>query len=362
MRPAALLLAVLLGASISPAASLPSTEPGDASRPERLRGVSWVASGPVPEEEFARLAALGVDWIVQTPFGWQEAVDAPAVRLVTSGHVLWGETDVGLEATTLLARAHGIHTLLKPHLWVRHGGPEAWPGAIAMASEDDWDAWLASYEAFLLHYARLAERLGIEALAVGTELHRAAAARPGGWRGLIARVRSVYSGKLTYAANWNAEFAEIPFWEDLDWIGIQAYFPLAERERPTLAELLAGWERHLPAIEALHRRVGKPVVFTEIGYRSVAGAAIAPWQWPEAAVDADPDLGTQERCYEAFFQAVWPMPWLAGAWFWKWYPTARAERESAWATDFTPQGKPAEDVLRRYFRGPVAPASRPSTP
>ncbi len=316
---------------------------------ERQRGVSWVAGGPVAESDLAELAELGVNWIVQTPFGWQQAIDAPAVRLVTSGHVLWGERDEGIEATTRLARAHGIRTLLKPHLWVRHGGPGEWPGAIAMESEEDWQAWFASYGAFLLHYAELAQRLGIEALAVGTELHRTVAERPGDWRRLIASVRAVYGGKLTYAANWDEEFEEVPFWDELDFIGIQAYFPLAGRERPTLDELAGGWERHLPVIEAVQRRAGKPVVFTEIGYRSVPAAAIAPWQWPErgAAETADPE--TQARCYEAFFRAVWPRPWLAGAYFWKWYPRAKAHFEAPWETDFTPQGKPAAEVLRRYY-------------
>ncbi len=338
---------VFLGTLLAAAAPVSAVTEG--ADPDRIRGVSWVAGGPVEEAELARLAQLGVDWIVQTPFGWQEAVDSPVVRLVTDGPVLWGERDQGLEATTLLARAHGIRTLLKPHLWVRRGGPEAWPGAIAMANEGDWDAWFASYREFLVHYARLAERLGIEALAVGTELHRAALARPASWRALIARVREVYSGELTYAANWNAEFEEIPFWDALDAIGIQAYFPLADHERPTLPELAAGWRRHLPAIEAVHRRTGKPILFTEIGYRSVAGAAIAPWRWPERTAQETVDLETQERCYEAFFATVWPQPWLAGAYFWKWYPDAKAHFEARWETDFTPQGKPAEDVLRRYY-------------
>lgn len=342
------MLAFALAILLLPAA--PAAPPAAAPR-DRHRGVSWVAGGPVEEGDLARLAALGVDWIVQTPFGWLEAVDSPAVRLVTDGRVLWGERDEGLETTTRLARARGIHTLLKPHLWVRHGGPESWPGAIAMANDADWDAWFASYREFLLHYARLAERLDIDALAVGTELHRTATARPQAWRDLIAQVRAVYSGQLTYAANWDAEFEEIAFWDALDWIGIQAYFPLTTRERPTTEELVAGWRSHLPALAALHRRTGRPILFTEIGYRSVAGAAIAPWQWPEEATGEAVDLATQARCYQAFFEVVWPEPWLAGAYFWKWYPRAKAHWESSWETDFTPQGKPAEEVLRRYYHG-----------
>ena len=320
---------------------------------ERQRGLSWVA-GPteVSAAHFAPLAALGVNWIVQTPFGWQEAVDSPEVRLVTDGRIWWGERDVGIEETTRLARERGIRTLLKPHVWLRRRADGIWRGQIAMESEEDWRRWFASYERFILHYAELAERLGIEALAVGTELHATAVERPEDWRRLIARIRAVYSGRLTYSANWHREFQEVPFWQDLDWIGIQAYFPLAGGERPTVEELVAGWQPHLAEIQELQRRVGKPVVFTEVGYRSTPDAAAEPWRWPQRGHRGGPveavDLETQRRCYEAFFQAVWPRPWLAGAYFWKWYPSTPAGRGID--PDFTPQGKPALEVLRRGFR------------
>jgi hypothetical protein len=336
-------LAVLLAAVVSLGA-MPA---------ERQRGLSWVA-GPteVSAADFEPLAALRVNWIVQTPFGWQEAVDSPEVRLVTDGRIWWGERDVGIEETTRLARERGIRTLLKPHVWLRRRADGAWRGQIAMRSEEDWRRWFASYERFILHYAALAERLGIEALAVGTELHTTAVERPEDWRRLIARVRAVYSGPLTYSANWHREFQEVPFWQDLDWIGIQAYFPLAAGERPTVEELVAGWQPHLAEIDELRRRVGKPVVFTEVGYRSTPDAAAEPWRWPQRGHRGGPveavDLETQRRCYEAFFRAVWPQSWLAGAHFWKWYPSTPTGRGID--PDFTPQGKPALEVLRRGFR------------
>ena len=93
-----------------------------------------------------------------------------------------------MDSCSAWARALGIKTLLKPHLWVRHG---AWPGDIAMGTGDAWKAWFASYEAFILHYARLAEANGFEALAVGTEMAKASA-RTEDWKRIIARVREVY--------------------------------------------------------------------------------------------------------------------------------------------------------------------------
>jgi hypothetical protein len=175
-----------------------------AAAAERQRGVAWVA-GPdeVSAADLAHLPELGVNWIVQTPFGWQETIDAPAVDLITGAGIWWGERDIGIETTTRLARERGIRTLLKPHVWLRRREGGVWRGEIAMRSEEDWRRWFASYERFILHYAALAERLGIEALAIGTELHTTAVERPDDWRRLIAAIRRTYSGHLTYSANWH---------------------------------------------------------------------------------------------------------------------------------------------------------------
>jgi hypothetical protein len=320
------------------------------------RGVNWVAGAPISAADFEPLVANHVDWIAQTPFGWQREADSPEVVLATS-RVLWGETDEGLEATTRLARDKGIRTLLKPHIWLTARGHSQWSGEIAMKDEESWRKWFASYETFILHYAALAERIKIEALCVGTEL-RGTVAREADWRRIIAAVRKVYHGRLTWASNWYMEAAEIPFWDALDFVGMQAYYPLTQSERPTLEELRKGWQEHMPAIEALAKRTGKPIVFTEMGYRSAADAAIEPWRWPERDPSRRPapDMRTQELCYEAFFDTFWDRDWVGGVYIWKWYP-GHARSGGAANVDFTPQNKPAEKVMARYF-GADAPSAR----
>ncbi len=196
---------------------------------------------------------------MQTPFGWQSAANSPEIRLTTGGRIYWGERDEGLGVTTLLARELSIKTLLKPHIWLRGGG---WRGDIAMGSDADWQAWFAAYRVFILHYAKLAERLDIEALAIGTELHQTVVEKPQEWYRVIREIRQVYGGKLTYSANWYREFEEVPFWADLDYIGIQAYFPLSSESKPTLATLERGWQHHLRVIEAVHKKADRPVLFT----------------------------------------------------------------------------------------------------
>lgn len=354
--PRRLVPVALVAAALAPAAVGESGPPLPVAG-ERQRGVSWVAGREVTAEQLAALTELRAGWIVQTPFGWQRRHDSPELALVTGGRVLWGETDEGLEATTRLARRLGIRTLLKPHVWLTDAGGK-WRADIAMSNEQEWRRWFADYRSFILHYARLAERLGIEGLAVGTELHATVRQRPDDWRRLIGEVRQVYGGFLTYSANWYREFEDVPFWELLDFVGIQAYFPLTDKPRPTVDELVAGWQRHLQAIEAVARQSGKPVLFTEVGYRNTADAAIDPWRWPTRAERfvgrGDPD--TQARCYEAFFRTFWHRPWVAGAYFWKWYPGATRVT----GIDFSPQGGPAEAVLARWYAGENPTDSRQS--
>jgi len=319
----------------------------------RLRGVSWVGGDSVTAAELAPLTQAHVTWIAQMPFGWQGGPAEPTIRMSPGRRPgrggYWGESDAGLLYTARLARQHGIRSLLKPHLWVR--GRSSWPGDVDMASPADWDAWFASYAGFLLHYAQVAEAGHFDALCIGTELlHATAPAHEQAWRGLVRQVRRVYHGPLTYAANWSGEYQQIRFWDALDYVGIQAYFPLSTAANPPLDTLLRGWQPHLRALAAWQKKIKKPVVFTEIGYKTTPDAAARPWEWPDqmAAFDA-PDEATQARCYEALFRACWGLPWLKGVFTWKWYPGLAADGPARRHADFTPQHKPAEAVLARWY-------------
>jgi hypothetical protein len=185
---------------------------------------------------------------------------------------------------------------------------------------------------------------------IGTELHETVVAQPEAWLRIIAAIRKVYRGKLTYAANWYREFEQIEFWDQLDYIGIQAYFPLTDQENPTLQELEQGWQPHVKSIGRIQQKYTKPVIFTEIGYRSMTNAAIEPWKWPQRRSDAasELDLRTQATCYQALFQTFWDKPWFAGCYIWKWFPNPE-RRAGSRSKGFTPQNKPAADVLALWY-------------
>lgn len=309
---------------------------------KKQKGVCLVAGRQeVTEKEIAVLKKCNVNWISQTPFAFQRDSNESEIKThFTSDRVWWGESDEGISKTTTLARNVGIKTLLKPHLWVSKG----WSGDIKMKSDTSWQRWFRLYEKFILHYAQLAEENKIEILCIGTELHQTL--REKEWRAIIVNIRKVYKGKLTYAANFNKEFEEVMFWDALDFIGVQAYFPLAKNENATVSEMKKSWEQHSKAIERIHKKFNRPVLFTEIGYRSDTQAAIEPWVWPKEDQVSEVALDVQANCYQSFFESVWNKDWMSGAYFWKWYPHGPKRMADI---DFTPQGKPAEKVMAEWF-------------
>ncbi len=315
-----------------------------------FRGVNWVAGDSVTIEQLIAAKKSNIQWIAQTPFGWQRNYNTPELHLNTqfSKHY-WGESDQGLIHTTLLAKQAGIKTLLKPHIWLTNRDKNKWLGDIAMNTEADWQTWFQNYSTFILHYARLAETHHMEALCIGTELMNPAVKREKDWRKLIEQIRQVYHGQLTYAANWYLEYEKIKFWDALDFIGVQGYFPLGKKMNPNLIELQAAWKPYVSHLEKVARRYQKPIVFTEVGYKSTPDAAIEPWKWPDQSQDVSytESYLTQANCYEALFKTFWHRSWFGGLFIWKWYPQVRKNGRDH--RDFTPQHKPAEKIVAEWY-------------
>jgi hypothetical protein len=318
-----------------------------------VRAVTLDARHRPPDATLDRLAALGATHVALIPFGFQRGPHVPEVRMHTGdpgGDGWYSETDAGIRDLCARAKARGMGCLLKPHIWIgRYSADGQARDRVGFATEAQWQRWQAQYRRFLMHYARLAEETGADVLSIGTELLGVVRARPAFWRALAAEVRTVYGGRLTYAANWYAEAEAVTFWDALDVVGVQAYFPLADADTASLDALVAGWGRHVEALRRLHAASGKPVLFTEVGYRSVGYAAREPWRWPARAErgTVPPDPATQARLYRALFRRFDGVPWMAGVVVWKWHPPD----EGARPLGFTPQGKPAARVIAKGFGG-----------
>jgi hypothetical protein len=242
--------------------------------------------------------------------------------------------------------------MLKPHADSADG---TWRGEFDPL---DPERWFASYRAFLMHYVELASTLGVEGLMIGTEYRRLSGnTYREYWCSLIREIRAQFPGILTYAANASRiddEFTGVSFWDQLDVIGLDAYFALTRHWRPTVEQLVAAWHHNadrtdlVGAIRAFASSQGKPVIFSEIGYRSVTGANTQPWNY---SLEGSYDAEEQANCYQAFFETWMPhASWMLGAFWWNW----QAIPGPPALTDYTPQRKPAREVLSRcYGLGPV---------
>jgi hypothetical protein len=235
-----------------------------------------------------------------------------------------------------LMHSAGLKVLLKPMVDCRNG---KWRGEIRPSR-----AWFDAYGAFITLWAGIAKEEGVEAFSVGCELAKTEAWEKE-WRQVVSAVRAVYPGPLTYAANHGSEGA-ISWWDAVNFIGIDAYYPLTAHRDPSQAELDRAWVSRAHGIKRWRdaRWPGMTVVFTEVGYRSADGTNTAPWDYAPGRVL---DLGEQRDCYQAFFSALWNETWWGGAFLWNW--ETNPESGGAQDTGYTPHLKPAEGVVRSYY-------------
>ncbi len=291
------------------------------------------------DEALAKLADMGTNAVSITPFSYMRDPNKP-VFLRYSRHS-GSENDESVIHASLAAKKLGMTVMLKPHIWLGR----SWPGEIEMKTEADWEQFFSYYHRWMRHYALLAEMYDIEILCAGVELCKTTIGNEGRWSALIQKLRKLYSGKITYAANWGEEFENLSFWKEFDFIGIDSYYPLSKKDAPTEKDLQNGAEAIVKKVEAVYNRHKKPVIFTEVGFTSTP----APWKQPHEAAEGRREINQadQERCYKAMFQALHGKPWLRGIYWWKW-PTY-LEYGGPRDNDFTPNGKPAEVVVREWY-------------
>lgn len=272
------------------------------------------------------LPAYGVDAVALVPYAFSSA-NPPQVRLMDQRRTLEGE-----DAMAGLARqAHesGMRVMLKPQLWVRG----SYPAGLRLSADADRARWFADYGRFLEHYAELALNTKADLFCIGTEL---ALLTPyeAEWRAMIARVRELYGGPLTYAATQGQEFETLRFWDALDVIGLSNYYPLPDSL--DASGIVA-------KVAAVQRRYRKPVILAEAGFSSYENPQREPWD--ETPRRLAPDQ--QARCYEALLRAFWGKAWFHGVYWWKVGTNGHGGPQDG---SHTPWRKPAMEVVRRWYR------------
>lgn len=291
-----------------------------APRADFARGMTISCRGNGPGEwdspamgkAIASVKALGCDWISFHPYA-RIGNDA-SVRHRNRAD------DPSVIEPIAEAKRQGVKVLLKPHLayW---GSKFSWRGEIRFETEAEWQRFFAGYTDFIVHQAELAEAAGAHAFCVGTELD-ATAHRQAEWRAVIAAVRKVYKGVLTYAANWDT-YPRVPFWDAVDVIGIQAYFPISKADDPSEAQLEAGWDRVLAELRRFSAKQHKPIALTELGYPLSPVAAAEPWTHTGRAPASEAAHGLKLRAMRVALRKIEAEPAIVGVMLWKWFATDR---------------------------------------
>ncbi|MGE5785924.1 MAG: glycoside hydrolase family 113 [Myxococcales bacterium] len=287
---------------------------------------------------------MGGNWVSITPFGRVYNLEPSGVSLRFEAP--FAENQAAVKGAIQQAHAEGLRVLLVPHLWVETGD---WRGHIAPKTDDAWQRWMKAYGDFAVTWATIAESAQVEMLAVGVELRSwVTTARAPDFFPVIERVRKAYRGPLTYAANWD-DVHDTVIWDQLDVIGINAFFPLADKEGASDRTLAEGASRIAVQLRRVAERWGKPIVFTEFGYTTRKEPAVRPWEWPEHLTNVQIDERDQARAYRALLGAMIPEPWFVGVFVWRLYADpSDVSQEPEWG--FSPRGKRAELELVDAFR------------
>lgn len=268
-------------------------------------------------------------------------------RYFSSEVSTYGSTLTDENILSFIRRAHarGFHVLVRPIMDEEslrrdkdEKGDDRWRGSIAPQNKNQW---FQSYGDLMLRFATLAQAEGAEVFSIGVEFTSMATTTNAAlWSDFCAKIRTVYTGQLTYAMNHGAEKG-IPCANDLAFIGVDAFYDHAVADG-TEDQLIGSWQSFIPYFEGVKQAYGKPLVFSEVGMRSQAGAFRQPWVW---LTNAPVDLEAQRVFYSATCKATKSV--VTGYYFWD-VDLDPPDNPGA-DPNFEFLGKPAEEALSNCY-------------
>ncbi len=324
---------------------------------QKINGLSF--GGPSEAyfnlEMFEDIKTSNAHWVALIP---ESILDRSTLTLVPDEEVdYWGITIEANIEFIRLAKQAGLKVFVKPHILLgeplkknKHAnttkdktrGAE-WRGDLVLKKESDWKILESEYETYILKLAKIAQAYEVDLFSVGTELRLFAIKRPFFWRQLIQKVRAIYDGPLTYAANWD-EYDSISFWDDLDYIGVDTYFPINKTKTPQLKKTINNWKKIQRQLKKYSKKENRQILLTEFGYRNISYAGKHPWTHDKGEIHT-PNHQAQVNLYEAFFQTFWDKSWVAGGFSWRWFSHTITAKD----TSFSVQNKPALAVLQKWY-------------
>jgi hypothetical protein len=267
------------------------------------------------------------------------------IPLFQSGSIY--ATDIHMDSTrtpslanlqTFIQAAHqrGMTVLLRPLLDDQNIG-NGWRGVLAPSPRQ---AWYDNYLPILRQLATLGPSAGLDTLDVGSEL-LSLQTDTAEWTAIVADIRSHFSGAVTFSTNWDHAFPA--FAPSLNFLSIDAFYPLYAPVNANVQQLVQAWQPWLTQAAQTRTAWGKPVVFTELGVTSQVGSFRQPWNWNNGQPVS---MEAQRLYYQASCQAV--RPYKIGMYWWAFY---NLDPLSSPLTDasYDPEGKPAEGEIGRCY-------------
>ena len=308
----------------------------------KINGVSFVASkDTIRQKHIEPVLKVNANWASIMPFAFMKSLDTTKIYY-NNDNQWYGEREDGVVQSIKMMHKNKIKVMLKPQIWIGNGD---FTGNIIFKSNEDWQNFEQQYAEMILFYAKVAQDSKAEMFCLGTELNSFVNNRPAFWSDLITEVKKVYQGKLTYAENWD-KIDNVSFWNQLDYIGVDAYFPISEQKTPELEQVKLRWKEISLNLKNLSQNHSKPILFTEFGYRSIDFAGKSPWD--STRIEGQVNEDAQDILLTGLIESVWNKPWFAGGFLWKWFHDP--EQLSDWqANRFCVHGKLAERTLKMYF-------------
>ncbi len=307
-----------------------------------IKGITVVAPPrAIGAPAFQKLKEIHTEWVCFVPYGFTRKGNTD-VRY-NMDRQWWGEKIVGTESCITDAKKQGLKVMLKPQVFMGGG----WIGDMDFDTEDKWVTWEGNYRKFIMDYLAVAAKQNVEMFCIGTEFNISVVKREKFWKDLIKEMRKSYKGQLTYSANWD-NYEKVGIWNDLDIIGISSYFPLSEARNPTVGLLVKEWKPIVRKLKGFSAKNKKRILFTEYGYMSVDGCAGKTWEIEKAKHQLNINHFAQSNAYDALWTALSAESFWAGGFLWKWFPDGMGH-EGYPEKDYTPQDKPAESIIKKWF-------------
>ncbi|MFP3155380.1 1,4-beta-xylanase [Lachnospiraceae bacterium ZAX-1] len=282
------------------------------------------------ESLFAMKERTRANTVIFVPGGWQETAQSVKISYTTDKTL----GDDELRSFIEYAKGLNLNVMLKPTVNCLDG---TWRAHINFFDEDvpcepKWSEWFEEYTAFQVHYATIAQEMKCDMFIAGCEMVMAER-REKEWREVIAAIKNVYSGPVSYNTDKYQE-DRVKWWDCVDVISSSGYYPVDD------------WEKQLDRIEKVVKKYGKPFFFAEAGCMSTTGSKEVPNDW---GLCGEIDLQGQASWYQEAFAAIKKRTWVNGVVLWSWNGKLYTQEEAKQDRYYEIYQKPAEEVVYQYF-------------